>query len=166
MKDYFGLSRHVTEEIFDAAGEESLHLWDQLRISLHLFFCPRCAEEAQKLELLREVMKTDFFPPCEGFSESIMAQISAEEENIPGIQGSFSSTPGGFSIRSWIITGCFLVLSLGTVFLGLDFIHVADDQGSSFMLPIGLTIGSILTGYTALFIGSHLKELSSRFRLR
>jgi hypothetical protein len=47
----------------------------------------------------------------------------------------------------------------------MDFIKVADTQGSSFLLPVGITIGAVLTGYGALFIGSHLKELSSRFRI-
>ena len=166
MTGFFGLNRHVTEEIFNAAGEEALPLLDQLRISVHLFFCPRCAEEARKLELLREVMKEDFFPPVSDFSGRIMARINAEDEENPALSGAFSQSTGSFSIRSWIITGCFLILSLATVFFGLDFISVANDQGSSFMLPVGITIGSILTGYLALFIGSHLKELSSRFRLR
>jgi hypothetical protein len=33
------------------------------------------------------------------------------------------------------------------------------------MIPIGITIGIMLTGYGALFIGSHLKEFSERFGL-
>ena len=35
----------------------------------------------------------------------------------------------------------------------------------SFLLPVGITIGVVLTTYGALFIGSHLKELSERFGL-
>jgi hypothetical protein len=42
---------------------------------------------------------------------------------------------------------------------------VADHWGSSFLLPIGITIGAIVSAYGALFSGSHLKELSSRFNL-
>jgi hypothetical protein len=47
----------------------------------------------------------------------------------------------------------------------MDFINIADTQGSSFLLPVGITIGAVVTGYGAFFIGSHLKELSSRFRI-
>jgi hypothetical protein len=35
----------------------------------------------------------------------------------------------------------------------------------SFLLPVGITVGIVLTSYGALFIGGHLKELSERFRL-
>jgi hypothetical protein len=35
----------------------------------------------------------------------------------------------------------------------------------SYLLPVGITIGIVLTSYGALFIGSHLKELSERFGL-
>jgi hypothetical protein len=48
----------------------------------------------------------------------------------------------------------------------MNFVAIANSEGSSFLLPVGITIGIVLTCYGALFIGSHLKELSSRFRLR
>jgi hypothetical protein len=66
----------------------------------------------------------------------------------------------------WVITGLVVLFSLATSFMGMDFISVATAQGSSFLLPLGITIGLVVTGYGALFIGSHLKELSDRFRLR
>jgi hypothetical protein len=48
----------------------------------------------------------------------------------------------------------------------MDFEKVAHRQGSSFLIPVGITIGVVVTGYGALFIASHLKELSERFGLR
>jgi hypothetical protein len=48
----------------------------------------------------------------------------------------------------------------------MDFGTVADHWGSSFLLPIGITVGAVVSAYGALFIGSHLKELSHRFNLR
>jgi uncharacterized membrane protein YoaK (UPF0700 family) len=47
----------------------------------------------------------------------------------------------------------------------MDFIKVADNWCSSFLLPIGMTVGAIVSAYGALLIGSHLKELSDRFNL-
>jgi hypothetical protein len=47
----------------------------------------------------------------------------------------------------------------------MDFIHIAQEQGLSFLLPLGITVGVVLTCYGALFIGSHLKELSKHFNL-
>jgi hypothetical protein len=47
----------------------------------------------------------------------------------------------------------------------MDFIKIAASEGSSYMLPLGITIGAAVTCYGAVFIGSHLKELSRRFGL-
>jgi hypothetical protein len=113
------------------------------------------------MELLRSVVVNDFFPPAPALEDTIMQEISAEVVD----EQTASDTPAGLSLRSWVIIGCFVLLSLSTAFFGMDFIKVADAQGSSFLLPVGITVGAVLTGYGALFIGSHLKELSSRFRI-
>jgi len=57
------------------------------------------------------------------------------------------------------------MVSLITAFFGLDFKNLASESGISFLLPMGITIGIILTTYGALFISSHLNELSERFGL-
>jgi hypothetical protein len=107
-------------------------------------------------------MASDFLPPFPEFEEMVMEKISAEADG----EGEAADAPAGFSFRGWIIIGCFVLLSLSTVFFGMDFIKVANAQGSSFLLPVGLTIGAVLTGYGAFFIGSHLKQLRDRFGLR
>ncbi|AEF80398.1 hypothetical protein [Leadbettera azotonutricia] len=159
MAKHTGLTAHVSEEIFEASGEGPLPFLARLRISIHLFFCSRCAGEAKKMELLHSVMIDDFFPSAPALEDAIMQKISAETiDEEPA-----ADAPAGLSLRSWVIIGCFVLLSLSTAFFGMDFINVADAQGSSFLLPVGITIGAVLTGYGAFFIGSHLKELSSRF---
>jgi hypothetical protein len=159
MAKYTRLTAHISEEIFEAAGEGSFPLLTQIRMSIHLFFCSRCTEEVKKMELLHSVMVTDFFPPSPDLEDTIMQKISAEDIDEA------LDAPTGLSLRSWVIIGCFVLLSLSTVFFGMDFINVADTLGPSFLLPVGITIGVVLTGYGAFFIGSHLKELSSRFRI-
>jgi len=102
----------------------------------------------------------DFFPPSPDFAEPIMERLYEEtcmEE---------TDAPTGFSLKGWVIIGFFVLLSLSSSFFSMNFTEIANAEGSSFLLPVGLTIGIVLTGYGALFIGSHLKELSSRFRLR
>jgi hypothetical protein len=148
-------------EIILASGEEPLPLGVYLRINAHLLFCSRCAEELRLLKKAGEIMKTGFFPPPPDFSEPLMALIEDEEEETeePGV---FTQ---GFSTRSWIITGVVILVSLASSFFGMDFIQVASAQGASFLFPLGLTIGLVLSCYGALFIGSHLKELSARFKL-
>jgi hypothetical protein len=153
----------VLDAVYESAGEEPRSLAFQLGISLHLLCCPRCAAELKKLELFYDVLETDFLPAAPGVEDTVMKTIAAQgyEENEEALDA-----PAGFSFRGWVITGCFILLSFSTVFFSMDFINVANAEGSSFLLPVGLTIGVVLTSYGALFIGSHLKELSNRFRLR
>jgi len=155
--------REVMDKIVESSGDEPLPIVTHLHVFLHLLFCYRCAEEAKKFEAFREIMRADFFPPSPELEETIMAKLPPEGEEAPGFTG---MVPGGLSTRLWVIAGFFILVSLATSFFGMDFIKVANAQGSSFLLPVGITIGTVLTGYGALFIGSHLKELSSRFGLR
>jgi hypothetical protein len=154
------------DKIFESAGDEDLSLFMQIRISLHLLFCRECAEKAKNFESLRELMRTGFFPPSPELGEMIMAKLSeGEGEDMAEFSGEVSDVPGGVSTLGWVITGFFILVSLVTSFFGSGFAKIADAEGSSFLLPLGITIGVVLTVYGVLFIGSHLKELSTRFRL-
>jgi hypothetical protein len=155
------------DKIVESSGDEDFSLFGQARIFLHLLFCGECAEKAKKFEALRELMRTGFFPPSPGFEETIMAKLpEGEGEDTAEFPGAVPDVPGGVSTLGWALIGCFILISLATSFFGSGFAKVADAQGSSFLLPLGLTIGAVLTGYGVLFIGSHLRELSVRFRLR
>jgi hypothetical protein len=136
-----------------------------LRVALHLFFCPDCAEENDRLEFSREMLKNDFFPPAPDMEESIMSRIAAEENTELETAPEPYMVPGELSTRGWVITGIVILVSLVSVFFGLEFNHLAHTAGISFMLPVGITIGIVLTSYGAFFIGSHLKELRKRFGL-
>jgi hypothetical protein len=155
--------REVMDLVYESAGEDPLPAMLQARVGLHVLFCPRCAAEMKKLELLSDVIENDFLPPVPRMGDEVMRKIAAEARDG---QEEALDAPAGFSLRGWVIAGCFILLSLSTVFFSMDFISVAKTQGSSFLLPFGLTVGIVLTSYGALFIGSHLKELSARFRLR
>jgi hypothetical protein len=87
--------------------------------------------------------------------------MAAAEEDLPQTE----DIPGGLSTRGWVIAGFIILVSMATAFFGLDFQKLAQETGTSFLLPIGITIGIVLTTYGALFIGSHLQELSERFGL-
>jgi hypothetical protein len=142
-------------------GEMPLLL--QAQVALHSIFCPDCAQEIERFEVCRDIFREDFFPPSPGLEDSIMAMIAAETEKTPE-EESFA-VPGGLSTRGWVIAGVIILVSLVTAFFGLDFNRIAIEAGMSFMLPVGITIGIVLTTYGAFFIGSHLKELSERFGL-
>jgi hypothetical protein len=141
--------------------DDFLPLLTRVRIELHLLFCPDCARELRDLRYLEEIMKTDFIPPCPDFEEPVMECLYKEvdpEEKI--------DAPTGFSFRGWVLIGFFVLLSLSSSFFGINFGIIANEEGLSFLLPVGITIGLVLTCYGAFFIGSHLKELSTRFGLR
>jgi hypothetical protein len=147
------------------SGDDRFSLPVRFRVFLHLLFCHECAEKAKNFEALRDLMRTSFFPPSPELEDAIMARLPEGDEEAEEFSGMVPDVPGGVSTLGWVIIGFFILISLATSFFGSEFIKIADTEGSSFLLPVGITIGAVLTAYGVLFIGSHLKELSNRFRL-
>jgi len=149
--------------MFYESDRSDMPVLNQILVSVHSFFCSSCAEKISHYNAAAEVMKKDFIQriPLENKSMEniIMSEIAKEEQ----LESNYS--PKGFSTRGWVVAGLILLVSLVTAFFGLDFKNIASASGMSFMLPVGITIGFILSIYGALFIGSHLKELSERFGL-
>ena len=151
--------------------QENMSLFNRIRVGMHLLVCPDCAQEVERFEVCRDILQNDFMYPAPDLEDAVMAMISAEEAanaaaNAAEIAEAMDAeVPGGFSIRGWIIAGIVMLVSLATVFFGMEFNKVALIAGMSFTIPIGITIGIALTSYGALFIGSHLKDLSEKFGL-
>jgi hypothetical protein len=143
--------------------QEDMSLFNRIRVGLHLMVCPDCAQEVERFEVCRDILHNDFIYPAPDLEDSVMSMISDGEEE--SAEASEAEVPGGFSIRGWIIAGIVMLVSLATVFFGINFNKVALIAGMAFTIPIGITIGLVLTSYGALFIGSHLKDLSERFGL-
>jgi len=147
-------------KILEMAYEEDLNIIDNAQVWLHSFFCQECAQKIQLYKSARAAMRTDFFAfNINSNEESIMAKIAAEQQEEE------MQAPGLLSTRGWVIAGLLIVISFATAFFGLDFQNAANANGISFMLPIGIIFGIVLTSYCALFIGSHLKEFTERFGL-
>ena len=140
-------------------------LLNQIQVWLHTVMCPNCAREIERFELSKAIMREDFFPSPPCHEDLIISGITAEEDREEIFEPEVYAVPGGLSTRNWVIAGLIILISLSTVFVGLDFQKLANETGISFLLPVGITIGIILTTYCALFIGSHLKELTERFGL-
>jgi hypothetical protein len=154
---------NVMDKVYEFSGAQAPPLLTRIWIGLHILVCPDCAREIERFEECRDILRNDFFPRAPVLEDSLMAIITAEEGEAAGADE--AELPGGFSTRGWVIAGLVMLVSLATVFFGLDFNKVALAAGMSFMIPVGITIGIVLTCYGALFIGSHLKELTERFGL-
>ena len=161
----------IMEKVYENYGEgphDSMPLLTQIQVGLHLLFCPDCAQEIERFEVCKDILSRDFMPPSPGFEDTVMAMIAAEYgtgEEYASEETSRAEIPGFLSTRGWVIAGLVMFVSLATAFFGLEFNKIALAAGISFMIPLGITIGIVLTVYGALFIGSHLKELTERFGL-
>jgi len=151
-------------------SKDTMPLINQVQVSWHAFFCSDCAQEIELYRAARTLMKEDFFPllpenkkSWSALEDSIMLKIDEETEQIE--LETACHIPGVPTTRRWVISGLVLIISLAIAYLGLDFKNLASESGISFLLPMGIITGIFLTTYGALFIGSHLKELSERFGL-
>jgi len=147
--------------VYDSDSDNPPTLINRTRMKLHLLFCPSCRLEAGRLSQLENFMKTEFFRPSPAFDEIIMERLYEE-----AMKEEKTDAPAGFSFKSWVIIGFFVLLSLASSVFGMNFIQIASKEGLSFLLPVGITIGMFVSCYGAFFIGSHLNELSDRFGLR
>ncbi|MDR3122727.1 MAG: peptidoglycan-binding protein [Treponema sp.] len=138
------------DAVYEEWGAESLPLFARLEMRLHLLRCPSCAAKAALLQNARVLMRESLPSPPAELEERIMRSVNAE------VQDEASPEVPGFSFRSWVVTGFIVLLSLSSCFF---------RKGAS-PLHIGITVGAVLTAYGAIFIGSHLKELTERFNLR
>jgi len=169
MKKILMDCQSVLTTIFETEKVTDLPFTTQLQITVHCLFCPGCAAEINDWRRAEAIMHSDFFPPSPHFADALIERIHDESERFKPEEvftqeGHFD--PAGFSLRAWVLTGCFVLLSLTSVFFGMHFTQIVDATGLSFLLPVGITVGVVLTCYGAFFIGSHLDELSTRFRLR
>ena len=151
----------ILDMVYDHSG--TMPLLDQLQVWLHTIICQNCAQEIERFEVSRAILREDFFPASPGFEDPIMARIETEEQERE-IKEAYA-VHGSFSKRGWVIAGLVILLSMATVYFGLDFQYLTNESGISFLLPMGITIGIVLTSYGALFISSHLKEFTERFGL-
>ena len=155
----------ILEKVYENYGEEprDVPLLTQIQVEWHLLFCPDCAREVERFRVCADILRNDFLPPSPGLEDTVMTMV--ENEEAAALAAAQTEVPGFMSTRGWVIAGLIMLVSLATAFFGLEFNKIALAAGMSFLLPVGITIGIALTVYGALFIGSHLKELSERFGL-
>ena len=158
----------ILEKVYEM--DDPMPLLTRIRIGLHIIACPDCAQEVERFEVCKDILRNDFIQASldaanPHIEDAVMAKVATVAAETAAAPAEEVEVPGGLSTRGWIIAGLVILVSLATAFFGLDFNHVAVAAGIAFMIPVGITIGIVLTCYGALFIGSHLKELTERFGL-
>jgi len=161
IKEHFFVECHTAADyIYEAEKDKRLPALTNVKIWLHCLCCSDCAARQRNNKRLNEILGTGFFPPAPDFEDLLMGQLPEE-----GFFEESADSPAGVSLRGWVIIGFFMLFSLASAFFGMNFMQIAAAEGLSFLLPVGLTVGMVVTIYGALFIGSHLKELSAWFGL-
>ena len=156
----------IISRIIEADGDESFPLLERMVLNLHLLFCDDCAESFRRYRESRDILAKmalpQVLPPAvSGLNASIMAKLLKEEGEFFNESLEETSVP----FPRWVVTGFIILVSLVSAFFGFDFKHLSTIIGPEFILSMGITMGLIISAYGALFIGSHLKELSERFKL-
>ncbi|MDR1957008.1 MAG: peptidoglycan-binding protein [Treponema sp.] len=157
------MEEKMVDKLYATLGEGPLPLIYRLHLRIHRLYCRRCDAACKQLEAVQKLLETDFFPETPELEDRIMERIYREAGELAY---SDADTVAGVSFRGWVIGGLIILVSLPASFFGMDAVPLSASSGSSLLLPLGLTIGGIVTSYGALFIGSHLKELSAWFGLR
>jgi hypothetical protein len=106
--------------------------------------------------------RRSFFPSAPRLEERVIGAL--RNDRAYESEGTAAGAEaGGFGLRAWVIAGCFIILAFGGASFGVDFGALARTHGDSFLAPVGITFGVVLTAYCAVFIGSHLKKLRTYF---
>jgi hypothetical protein len=121
-------------------------------VRVHLFFCPECRKEAERMFSLLDDMRS-FEPLPEDFdiSDRVMEAILALS---PAVEAK------NVSMAKWIGVGFIILISMVLVRFSKTYLWVSAAYGNNFEVSVYIVFGIVLTVYTALFIGSHLEEFS------
>lgn len=125
-------------------------------LRLHIFRCPSCAAEAKRMKAAVLVLKGMLPRLPADFSDAVANAL----RGAPGLEAA------PVSFRNWVIVGATMLAATGLSPLGADFGWIKTVFGSGFLLPLNIVLGLILTGYCALFIGTHLTEFADRLKLK
>ncbi|MDR2098038.1 MAG: peptidoglycan-binding protein [Spirochaetaceae bacterium] len=144
-------------EVLDALyySDGGIPLVKRIFIAFHIWRCPKCAAHADALQKV-SACREDFFPPASGIADSVMALIREGGALVKPANGQEA-----LSIRAWAAAGLAILVSVSSAYLGIDYLTPVDIRTANLMLPVGITVGCVVTAFGAIFIGCHIKELSA-----
>lgn len=131
-----------------------------LSLRLHLRSCPRCRREAALMEEKLSSLRRDAaLPDAPDRTREIMARISAGDVTYG------RSVP----LYNWVSGELIIIVSIVLARFSDSLVWMNGYFGMNLEIPFNIVLGVVLTVYSSLFIGSHMKEIKSfldRYRLR
>ncbi|MDR2842811.1 MAG: hypothetical protein LBV52_06385 [Spirochaetaceae bacterium] len=159
----------VKNYLYDFSYPENII--EKLHIMFHLLHCKECARDKRAVLKAKSIMQSSFLPAEESdeLSDAVMEMIWRKTKHSDLgddllEQGFPDPLKEAFSFNVWVVAGVIIFVSLLLGCLGINFLD-SHDKGYSFLLPMGITIGGVITAYGALFIGSHIQELKKKIEL-
>ncbi|MDR2601499.1 MAG: hypothetical protein LBC53_03485 [Spirochaetaceae bacterium] len=144
---------------------ENFYIWVKCgvfkaRFIAHIFVCKTCAEKRRRFLLVEHIFETGFFQqPRFSREDAVMQAVFAKDAEA------VKKTPEYVSVTAWIFAGVLIVASLLSVYFNGDFEFMAASGGFHFLTAIAITIGAVITVYSAIFIATHLDMLCKKFGL-
>ena len=119
-------------------------------VRLHTLFCPYCRKEVQAMQKkYNELTKEHPFEMHRDISASIMLEVMQSpiqyEKQI--------------SYFNWISVGIVIIASRFLITFSDTYQWLNRVFGGNFEVPLNIVLGSVISTYAALFIGSHLKDM-------
>jgi hypothetical protein len=114
----------------------------------HASRCASCARQAEACDaalLAYRALLAGEYAGDERLDERIMATIRLLPPPRQDI-----------SLRDWISVGAIIALSMLLIPFGREFSNLKEAFGARYSLPLALVLSFMLTGYMALFIGTHI----------
>lgn len=121
-----------------------------LLVRLHTFFCPYCRKEIQAMQnKYKRLAQDQPFEMHRDISTSIMLEVLQSPIQYKKQVSYFK----------WISVGVVIVASRFLVSFSDTYIWLNQEFGGNYELPLNIVLGSVISVYSALFIGSHLKDM-------
>jgi len=125
-------------------------------VKLHLLFCDNCKSQEKKIEEVHKLLKEEILCSPIDFTDSVLQALEFEPQK---------PAPGHQPMRNWLIPGLLIILWLVLApIMPVNEWFVANF-GFALLLPLSITLGTLISIYGGLFVASHMDKINDFFNL-
>ncbi len=126
------------------------------KVRIHTFFCPVCSGEIMQLMLMfRLLEEKSIWEMDKDIKDNVMDKIQRQsvfaEKRISGLK--------------WVVIGIIIFASMFLINFSESFMWLKEQFGSSFVIPMSIVLGLVLTVYLMLFTSSNIDFLEKYLHL-